>query len=285
MSENSLDVVLSGNERKNLGQGLPSYPCVPPSKGCDNMKFTINGNKLKEYIESALLKGKWNYGQVNKTTTLNSSIIISISDEPFICNGDHSSYVKTKIQIEDEFEKGRVTLDTDMLLKYLRNDNCTFTLKDNTLTLMSGTRKVTMPVLDRHQYNDAILDVNKNYVPHNDMKKSLKISNRTELKTRVKVASSELTEALKACEVVGNSTYKLDYDGEKLIVSSNTDNENIAVDVTVMESFGPKATMEFSAPIHKYLGNVSTILSYNDDSPLSVICGGFTMLRAPRVAQ
>ena len=63
------------------------------------MKFKINGNKLKQYIESALLKGKWNYGQANKTTILNSSIIISISNEPFICNGDHSSYVKTKIQI------------------------------------------------------------------------------------------------------------------------------------------------------------------------------------------
>ena len=249
------------------------------------MKFKINGNKLKQYIESALLKGKWNYGQANKTTILNSSIIISISNEPFICNGDHSSYVKTKIQIEEDFEQGRVTVDTDMLLKYLRNDNTTFTLKDNILTLVSGTRKVTIPILDRHQYNDAILDVNKNYTPHNDMDKSLKISNRTELKTRVKVSSSELAEALKACEVVGNSTYKLDYDGKKLIVSSNTDNENISIDITVVESYGPKATMEFSAPIHKYLNNVSTILSYNDDSPLSVICGGFTMLRAPRVVQ
>jgi hypothetical protein len=249
------------------------------------MRFTMNGNKLKNKIESALLKGKWNYGQVNKNTILNSSVIISISDDSYICNGDHSSYVKTWIEIGENFEAGRITIDSDVLLKYLSSNDTTFSVKENILTLSTGTRKVSIPVLERHQYNDSIMDINSKYNHCIDMEKTLSISERTELKTRLKVPTSELQDALKSCEVVGNSVYKLDYNGETLIVSSSKDNENVSVDITIVDKLGPKATMEFSAPIFKYLDGVSTILSFNDDSPLSVISGAFTMLRAPRVNQ
>lgn len=268
----------------NFGQGFPLLSRRFPRKEVgDNMKFIINGNRLKEKIESALLKGKWNYGQVNKNSILNSSVIISISDDSYICNGDHSSYVKTWLEIEENFEAGRITVDSDVLLKYLSANDTTFTVKENILTLSTGTKKVSIPVLERHQYNDSIMDVNSKYNPHIDMEKELSISERTKLKTRLKVPTGELQIALKACEVVGNSVYKLDYNGESLIVSSNRDNENVSVEITLVTTLGPKATMEFSAPIFKYLDGVSTILSFNDDSPLSVISGAFTMLRAPRV--
>lgn len=247
------------------------------------MKFTINGNKLKNKIESALLKGKWNNGINSKNTTLNTSIIISISDNPYICNGDHSSYVKNKLAIGENFDAGRITIDTDVLLKYLSADNTTLSLKENVLTLVSDMKKVTIPIIERHEYNESILDVTKNYIPHTDMEKEIAISPKTHLKTRVKVMTSELQDAIKSCEVVGNSVIKLDYDGENLLVSSSKDNETVSVTVETVETFGPKATMEFSAPFYKYLENAATVLSFNDDSPLSVISGGFSMLRAPRV--
>jgi predicted nucleic-acid-binding protein len=273
---------LPNKNNKILRQGYSSFPVVP-SKGVVNMKFTINGKKLKSKIESALLKGKWNNGVGNKNDTLNTSIVISISNDSYICNGDHSSYVKTFIEIEENFEAGRIAVDTDVLLKYLSGDDTTLSLKENVLTLVSDSKKVTIPIIERHEYNEAILEVTKNYTRNIDMEKEISISPKTQLKTRVKVITSELQDAIKSCEVVGNSVIKLDYDGEDLLVSSTKDNETVCAKLETVESLGPKATMEFSAPFYKYLEGVSTILSFNDDSPLSVISGAFTMLRAPRV--
>ena len=103
------------------------------------------------------------------------------------------------------------------------------------------------------------------------------------MKTRVKVSSEELSNALSDCEAVGNSVFQLEYDGTNLNVSSSNGSEMVSVKIEPVEAVGKKSVMEFSTPVYKYLEGLVTILSFEDESPLSIISGSLKVLRAPRI--
>ena len=92
-----------------------------------------------------------------------------------------------------------------------------------------------------------------------------------------------MVNALSDCEAVGTSVFQLDYDGDNLNVSSSNGTELVMVKIEPMDSIGEKATMEFSAPIYKYLEGRTTILSFEDETPVAVLSGNLKMLRAPRI--
>tara|TARA_R100001015_G_C4628102_1_gene188049 strand:+ start:688 stop:1461 length:774 start_codon:yes stop_codon:yes gene_type:complete len=252
------------------------------------MKCKVNGKILKGKIESVLLKGKWNNGGTNKNSVLCPTIVFSVDKEGNNCiltNGNPSTYITNSLDLieMDETKSGRVALDSDILLKYLPKEDCIFQLKNNNLQLVTEKKSVSLPILDRHENNDSILFVEKNLKVSRDTKEKVIVSSKTQLETRIKVSSDELSEAFSDCEAVGNSVYKLDYDGERLTISSSTNTESVSVNIEPVDSIGVKATMEFSAPFFKYLEGRTTILSFNDESPLSVISGNMKILRAPRI--
>lgn len=253
------------------------------------MKFKVNGKEMKEKIESVLLKGKWNYGTNNKQNTLSSSIIMGVDVEEMKCsiwNADPATFVENKIALE-EYEntvEGRFAIDTDILLKYLSNEVCLFRLVDNMLMISTNKKSVKLPILERHQYNDNIIHSVSNITMNRNMKEPVVISSKTSLTTRLKVPTDELVEAFKECEVVGNSVYKISYSvGNEILISSTKGSESVEFEIESMESVGDDAIVEFSAPFYKYLKAGITIISYNDESPISVINGDYKILRAPRI--
>lgn len=253
------------------------------------MKFKVNGKEMKEKIESVLLKGKWNYGTNNKQNTLSSSVIMGVDTEEMKCsiwNADPATFVENKIALE-EYEntvEGRFAIDTDILLKYLSNEVCLFRLEDNGLIISTDKKSVKLPILERHQYNDNIIHSVSNITMSRNMEEPVVISSRTSLTTRLKVPTADLVEAFKECEVVGNSVYKMTYVvNTELRISSTKGSESVEFDIEPMESVGEDAIVEFSAPFFKYLKAGITYISYNDESPISVINGDYKLLRAPRI--
>ena len=237
------------------------------------MKCKLNGTEMRKKIESVLLKGKWNNGSNNKNTILCPSIIISVDDEQSNCkltNGNPSTYVSNVIDTIDcnDSKSGRVSVDSEILLKYLPKEDCILHLEDNTLKVLSESKTVRIPVIERHENNDSILFV---------------VSPRTKLKTRIKVSTDDLVNALSDCEAVGNSVFQLDFDGNYLNISSSNGTELVMVKLEPMQTVGEKACMEFSAPIHKYLDGRTTILSFEDETPVAILSGNLRMLRAPRI--
>tara|TARA_R110001592_G_scaffold8366_7_gene45765 strand:- start:9873 stop:10631 length:759 start_codon:yes stop_codon:yes gene_type:complete len=250
------------------------------------MKCKINGNNLRDKIDSVLLKGKWNNGANSKSSILCPSIVISVGETYVrVFNANASTFVSNDLEtIEiDNHKAGKFAIDSEILLKYLPKEDCIFQLEDNIFQLISERKTVNLPILERHENNDSILFVNKHLDVSRDINKNVIISEKTQLKTRIKVSSEELSNALLDCEAVGNSVFQLDYDGINLNVSSSNGREMVLVKLEPVESVGEKATMEFSAPIHKYLNGLTTIISFNDESPLSIISGKLKVLRAPRI--
>ena len=266
--------------------GDSSLHFIPPILRDDNMKCKINGKEMIDVIESVLLKGKWNNGVNNKSSILCPSIVISVDEtQVSVYNANPSTFVSNTIDtIEIENHKtGKFAIDSEILLKYLPKEECIFQLKDNIFQLISERKTVNLPILERHENNDSIIFVQKNLEVTRDINTPVVISTRTSLSTRVKVSSKELVLALEDCEAVGNSVFKLHYDGEQLNLSSSNGTESVKVIVEPIESVGDEAVMEFSAPIHKYLNGVATTLSFGDETPLSIISGNLKVLRAPRI--
>ncbi len=252
------------------------------------MRCKINGKELRDKIESVLLKGKWNNGNTNKSNVLCPTIIFSVDKEGNNCvltNGNPSTYVSNSLDLieMEETEAGRIALDSDILLKYLPKTDCIFKLDENSLVLVNERKTVRLPILNRHENNDSILFVEKNLKVSRNTNEEVIVSIKTQLKTRIKVSTDELSNALTDCEAVGNSVFQLEYDGENLNISSSNGNELVKVKIEPVDSVGEKACMEFSAPFFKYLEGRTTILSFNDESPLSVISGNMKILRAPRI--
>jgi len=260
------------------------------------MKIIVNSKELREAINAVLLKGKWNLGADCKNHQLNSSVILEVDTvgNCSLFNGDEATYVEYRIEVSSEFldiKVGRVCLDTTTLLKYLKgNEEITLTHDDSRgiLEITTGTSVVSIPTLERHNHSDSIYSVKEkysaNYTDYNLFSdEGLKISNRTILKTILKIESSEIKDALKACEIVGSGIFKLVYAGDNILtVSSNKLNEEMKHTIVLDEVIGPHATVEFTAPLH-LLMNEETLIAFNDNSPVCIMNNRAKILRAPRV--
>ena len=75
-----------------------------------------------------------------------------------LSNGNPSTYVSNSFGLIefDDYETGRVTVDSEILLKYLPKEDCILQLKNNILQLVSERKSVKIPVLERHENNDSI---------------------------------------------------------------------------------------------------------------------------------
>jgi hypothetical protein len=256
--------------------------------GDDNMKVKVNGKKLKNKIEAVLLKGKWNYGINNKQDVLHTSIVMGVNPETNVLkiyNADPATYVENSMDCEEyeESNSGRFAIDSDIILKYLADETCVLSLEDTVLRISTERKTVKLPILERHQYNDNIIHTNTNVSWCRDIMKPVVVSSRTSLMTRIKVPTDELIEAFKDCESVGNSVYKLHFEDGDFTISSTKGNESVSITVECLGHNGPEATVEFSTPLHKHLNHAITIISFNDESPVSIMNGQFNVLRAPRI--
>ena len=84
-------------------------------------------------------------------------------------------------------------------------------------------------------------------------------------------------------EKVGNSIYRIDWDGEKLLVSSTKNNESVYTEVTATGN-DRKATVDISLPISKLVSKErEVIILYDDEKPVVFANEKITVLRAPRL--
>ena len=267
------------------------------------MKIIINSKELKEAIIAVLLKGKWNLGQSAKNHQLNSEVILEVdsSGNAFLYNGDEATYVQYKLNVGDDTNVGKVYLNTDTLVKYLKgNSELTLTYNDSegVLEITTPTSIITLNTLENHSHSDSIKQIkdrasegrwadyiNEGWVDKLEGRDEISISNSTKLKTILRLTGDELKDAFKSCEIVGSGIFKLDYIGEnRLCISSSFGNQNMHHNIGVDKANGPNASVEFTAPLHLLL-NETTVIAFNDDSPVFILNDKVKMLRAPRFGE
>ena len=252
------------------------------------MRIQINGKKMKEAIDIVLMKGKWCSGNTASNSSLGDAVIFEIGDECYLYNANESTYIRRKF-VPDTIESwGRFCIDSSILNKYLQNEACTINTTEDSLQIRTANKTVSIPLMDRHPHNDNMLFVQSNLILDidtmdlEDYQEGIQVSPKTTLNTVVLVSVNELNDSLKNCEKVGSSVYKLDYNDNTLLVSSELDSQSVSIDLEV-EGSGQPAIMEFSAPLHKLVTNSLVLLAFNDESPICIISRDTIVLRAPRI--
>ena len=109
------------------------------------------------------------------------------------------------------------------------------------------------------------------------------VTEKLALKTMLDVESDELTEAMMLAEKVGNSIYRIEWDGDKLLISSTKNNESVFTEIAAVGT-DRKATVEISLPISKLVSRErEVIILYDDEKPVIFANEQVTVLRAPRL--
>ena len=264
------------------------------------MEITINSKELRDAINAVLLKGKWNLGQAVKNHQLNSVVVLEVDvmGNTFLYNGDESTYIQYRLDVADDIQVGTVYLNTDTLVKYLKGDvelKLSYNDSKGVLEIITDTSIVTLNTLESHPHNEAIKQIkgraskgrwadyiNCEWVDKVEGRDEISISNTTKLKTILRLTGDELKEAFKSCELVGSGIFKLDYIGDnRLCVTSSQTMESMHHNIEVEYAHGPNASVEFTAPLHLLL-NDTTVIAFNDDSPVFILNDRVKMLRAPR---
>jgi len=255
------------------------------------MEFRMNGKELKEAINICRLRGKYNEGMGNKTSVLCDDLFIEVEDGMvYIQNANNYTYVVYR-HSDEEAINGMVNLSGSTLEKYLKDTDLVFRSDDGKIELASGNSIVTLPTLGRHEELNVIYRLKDKL--RNLTRRSIRKMVREEqdifvtatlaLKTMLDVESEELTEAMMLAEKVGNSIYRIDWNGDKLFISSTKNNESVFTEVTASGT-DRKATVEISLPISKLVSREQeVVILYDDEKPVIFANEQVTVLRAPRL--
>jgi len=255
------------------------------------MEFRMNGKELKEAINICRLRGKYNEGIGSKTSVLCDDLFIEVEEGMvYIQNANNYTYVVYR-HTDVEAVNGMVNLSGSILEKYLSDTDLVFKSDDGKIELTTNNSVVTLPVLGRHEELHVIYrlkDKLRNLSRRAIRKMSregveIKVTETLALKTMLDVESEELMGAMTLAEKVGNSIYKIDWDGEKLLVSSTKNNESVFTEVTASGN-DRKATVEISLPISKLVSrDKEVMILYDDEKPVVFANEKVTVLRAPRL--
>lgn len=256
------------------------------------MEFRMNGKELKEAINICRLRGKYNEGMGNKTSVLCDDLYIEVEDGMvYIQNANNFTYVVYR-HTDEEAVNGMVNLSGSILEKYLTDTDLVFKSDEGKIELATEYSIVTLPVLGRHSELHVIYRLKDKLrnLTRRSIKKMVKegqkifVTENLALNTMLDVESDELTDAMSLAEKVGNSIYKIDWDGDKLLVSSTKNNESVYTEVFVSGGSDRKATVEISLPISKLVSKEeNVIILYDDEKPVVFANQQVTVLRAPRL--
>ena len=251
----------------------------------------MNGKELKEAINICRLRGKYNEGMGNKNSILSDDIFIEVEDDTvYVQNANNYTYVVYRYTDEDA-TAGTVSLSGSTLEKYLTDTDVVFETKEGKILLASGSSIVSLPILGRHDDLNVIYRL-KSKLRNLDRRtikrmfrngEDIMVTESLALKTLLDVESDDLSEAMAIAEKVGNSIYRIEWNGENLTVSSTKNNESVKTEVDAIGN-DRKATVEISLPIANIISKeAEVVILYDDEKPVIFANEKITVLRAPRM--
>jgi len=253
------------------------------------MKFTINGKELKNILKIVCLDGKYNQGMSAGKKGLPHQVYITATENMlYFHNGDPATYVVYRHRVENA-TAGGVSINTDILGKYLSDNDVTIVADTNTLRMSIDGSIVTIPVLERIDNMNMVIrarsklqDMTRRSITSSE---ETQVTEKLSMSTWIEVDSEDLIPAMNLAEKVGNSVFKLDFNDGDFNVSSEERGQSVSTDITPLNYNGDAATVEVSLPIGnilKAVGEDRVVILYEDERPIVFATQALTILRAPR---
>lgn len=253
------------------------------------MKFTINGNTLKEALESVQVKGKGQTKSGFGSTSFGSyAYIVADSASIEIWNGDATFCVKLVLDATVA-EQGRVCVDGSIVIPYLKNfgnQEITFSVSDF-VVLTCGTKKASIPLVVNHPNADALGRIQNmlNPVRYEVQPETLFNFGKSKFEAAFTLTQEKLQNVIKGCELVKSGVYKFDYADGVLAVSSRLNVTNkFEETITPVFHTGEPATVEFSSAVYSFFEKESMVNIYmKDEFPILFVGIDRILLKAPHI--
>jgi hypothetical protein len=248
------------------------------------MKFIINSKEFITVLERSMLKGKYITSGVMKNEALSDYVKLVAKDNLIVYNADNSTIVKITHDCTIE-EEGEVIVVLSTLMKYLKTmgEETSFSAGD-TIALQSNNKTAVLPIVVIHPHESTIEMMGNRKIEFDaTLEEYLTYGGKnTPYTTALQLTSNELTDAIKACELVKSGIYKLDYK-EEFSIASNLNSEYYTQQIHLLRNMGEPATISISAPIHALFRNEIVNIYMSDDVPITIVSPTAFLIRAPRI--
>jgi len=251
------------------------------------LKFSCDNKILSNAIQTSTLKGKYYTSGGLKNKFLSEYLYLVCKGNTLtIHNADETLCLTLNITVEG-IEDGSATIEGNTLITYLKkfSDITTLEFKDY-LSIRGAGKTAKMALVVNHPHMNMINNFNQHESEFNvmtpiDLVKSW--GGKTPFSTRINLDSQTLVDAVDSCEIVGTGIYKFDY-GEDFTVSSDEDFKGFKTVVEGITGEGEEATVEFTAPVHKFFNNAGTVdILFSDDSLILMLAIDRKLVKAPFV--
>lgn len=253
------------------------------------MKFTMNGNRLKEMINLCLLKGKYNQGLTNTKGQLSNCVRITTKEgRVLVENADASTYVRTYNRTSNsENSGGRIYVNAETLTKYLTNTESTLIVKDSNLLINNDTSVVEIPVLESHDYAHVISRFAGSMGDDYETAETYSVTDKLTLTTRVEVDKTQFIDAVSMAEKVGSCVYTFTAtkDTNNFSITSDKLRESITTNIASSDTISKDAIASYSLPISsalKFSQDDELVIFYDDEMPIVFRTNDMVIMRAPR---
>ena len=248
------------------------------------MKFTVNKKDFVAALNAVTLKGKYKSAHTSKLGNISNDVAGAISDDgntltlsnasdtlAAMCKTNINNYESSGLEEEKKF---MFFFEVERALKYLKTfkyEDMYVTITQSNLILKTERQRAQIPLLVQHSGIGAISKISTMQIDHTS--EEFPTFGRTLFESRIVLEGDELSEAIKNCSIVGNATYKLNFNKDALTLASVNfhQTENYKVTVPIISGEGEEATLEFSAPLDKFCSG-TMFLYLKDDSPI-LLCG------------
>jgi len=245
------------------------------------MEFIVNRKELVEAVNATTLKGKYKNAHSSKIGNISDTIAAMIEDNGrsvIFANASDTLASMCKINISNFIASERNTtmffFEVDKILKYLKTfkyEEINVKITTSNIIIKTERQRAQIPLLIEHSGIGAISKLVSMKVLHDS--DEFPTFGKTMFETKIVLNGEDLSDAIKNCSIVGNATYRLNYDKERLTLSSVNfhQTENYKITIPIISGEGEESTLEFSAPLDKFCSG-TMFLYLKDDCPI-LLCG------------
>lgn len=254
------------------------------------MKFEINALTLKKGLEDIQVKGKHLTSKGFSNSNFGSNVFAQCTgNELRLYNGDTIFLASLGVTVTNELTtSSEVSFDSSSLIPYLKsfgNQTITFEAGDY-ITIIAGAKKASVPKLVNHPNIEAVQRL-KNMVAHiryEPQPQTLWKFGNFNFEGAFSITNNYFIDCIKNCELVKSGIYKLDFNQNVTISTTETVTNSYTETINPVFRLGEPATLQFSGALHSFFEKEQLLNFYvRDESPILIVANDRMLMKAPHV--
>ena len=253
------------------------------------MKFTTeHPNIIEDAIKKMEVKGKYLKDGGLLGGKLKDYFYCSLKDNTLsFWNGNTTFIVNYDVHVEG-IEDGEFFGSISKMLAYMKKfkGETSFSVGDF-VSVSDGSKRASIPKVVNHPDWEAIERIKGmlSHVVYEPTFETLWAFGKGQFEGAFQMFGKDFQDAISLLELCRRGVYKLDFDGNECVLSSNSGIEQSSITPSLIQNTGEPATLEYSSPLHAFFDKDELINFYVKDAfPLLIVSHNKKVLKAPFMA-